>query len=167
MFTLGKKLKELAQKSPLSNNKIADKLGVSVNTLYNFYDREHLDTEILIKSCSIFNVELVYFFGELEGIKLSEKEEEKEELAKENIWSKKYLEAQEKVNKLQDEISDLKSKFIFAQSDFIETQKETLQKMTMILGKRKVYSKSKFETNKVQMPKKLVTNLNTSILAEC
>ncbi len=159
---LGKKLKKLVQSSDKSNAYIAEYLGCSVNNLYNFYKKNSLDSEVITKSCELFNVPLSYFLGEIaENIQVS-KNLDIEDNKESSMWSRKYLEVQEKVNKLQDEISKAKDEVSKVKSEFIEFQKEAyknqmeaFQKVTsMSLGKAKASS-----NNKTTLPKNEKLNL--------
>ncbi len=138
---LGKKLEKLVQESTFTNAHIVDYLGVSVNTLYNLYKKESFDTAIVTKSCELFNVPLSYFLGGIaENIEVSKKLDV-EDNAEISVWSRKYLEAQEKVNKLQDEVSKIKSELIAFQKEAYQNQREAFQQLAMNLGKAKASSK--------------------------
>lgn len=107
---LGKKLKKLVQNSDKSNAEIATYLGCSVNNLYNFYKKNSLDSEVITKSCELFNVPLSYFLGEIaeniEAPKKIEVQKQSQELLKENYsLSKELIEVYR-------ELSEFKNKLI-------------------------------------------------------
>ena len=168
---IGKNFKSIVDNSNYSHEEMAVSLEISSATLYNLYKRDSIESKYIAKLSEITNEPIYKIMGGYSKNLEKNKNLELEETKEVSMWSRKYLEVQEKVNKLQDEISKAKDEVSKVKSEFIEFQKEAyknqmdaFQKVTtMSLGKDKVYSKSKFETNN----NKLVTNLNTSILAEC
>ncbi|WP_338815184.1 helix-turn-helix domain-containing protein [Bernardetia sp. Wsw4-3y2] len=136
---LGKKIKKLIDNSDISQTKVALELNISRPTLQRLFERDTIETALLIRLCEIFNVELSYFFTELEGVELPEVKKEVVE-TKDDYWKVKYLEAQQKVDTLQNEISQLKT-------DFIEFQKKVFDRMTIELGKDKACIESELVNN--------------------
>ena len=101
---IGKKLKKLVQGSDKSNTEIANHLGCTVNNLYNLYKKSSLDSDIIKKSCELFNVPLSYFFGEgAENIEISKNSttENDKDLLKENYsLAKKLADAENELKEL-------------------------------------------------------------------
>lgn len=62
MDHIGDQIKKLSQKSGFKHREISEKIGVSVQQLYNIYGMEHIDTKHLVRFAQIFSVPVTSFF---------------------------------------------------------------------------------------------------------
>lgn len=59
---IGQRIKQIVDKSRITNKELADRVGTSENNIYKIYNKEHVGTEILAKISSVLNVEIQKFF---------------------------------------------------------------------------------------------------------
>ena len=168
-------MKELASSLKLTSRELAKAMEISTGTLYDLYKRE----EVGIKYVQKFSIaseipmsELDESFKKENDIKPSEFQklkQENEELKEKNLKLEKQNSFLSKeVQGIRKELSDMKDRFIaFQEMAFQEIALYKKKMNDVELGKDKMYSKGKFEAKKTKMSNNLVTNLNTSILAEC
>ncbi len=60
----GEKLKDLIAKKNINIEEFATHIGVSVSSVFKYYNKEHFDSELLEKFCSELDVPISYFFDE-------------------------------------------------------------------------------------------------------
>ncbi|WP_299760910.1 XRE family transcriptional regulator [uncultured Pontibacter sp.] len=59
---IGKRIKEIVEKSRITNKELADRVGTSENNIYKIYNKEHISTDVLLKISNALNIEIHSFF---------------------------------------------------------------------------------------------------------
>ena len=138
---IGKKIKNLIDSSPKTQIEISEMLGISRPTLQRLFERENVDTKILFSLCEKFDVDMSYFFDDIEISKKNESNTQN------SVLEKKYEAVLQENFSLRQELSDLKDKFIAFQMEVFQMRKE------MSLGKDRALLENGFVTAKVvRMP---------------
>lgn len=60
----GERLKALIAQKGINIEDFAANIGVSVSSVFKYYNKEHFDTELLEKFCSELNVPIITFFDD-------------------------------------------------------------------------------------------------------
>lgn len=64
---IGKKIKQAIESAGLSNREAAQKLEISENALYKIFNKEHVNTELLVDICEHVGVPITFFFEDKGG----------------------------------------------------------------------------------------------------
>lgn len=60
---IGKKIKEVFDKSPMGVAQFARKIGKSRNTIYDIFERKTIQTGLLDKICDVFEHDFFYYLS--------------------------------------------------------------------------------------------------------
>ncbi len=68
---IGKKIKEVIEESSLTVSVVAEKLGTNPANMYKIFQKDTVQTDVLVKLAKILNEPITVFFKDIPGLKLS------------------------------------------------------------------------------------------------